>query len=173
MPTRILAALAFAVAMAAPPAEARTPASHPEPVTAAAFVQQAARFDAYEIKAGQMALATSHNAGIKAFARRMMAAHRHNAEALDAVLAGAHSSLKPGAFVAGAHGAEINELAAVAGADFDDAYKAQQIDTHRAAVRLYSEYAAHGRSRALRAFAAAAVPILKHHLVLSGQLLGR
>jgi putative membrane protein len=168
-------ALAALMTLAAEPASARVvraaTAHRLAPITVTEFVKQAARFDAYELKAGGMAPSSSRNREIRAFARRMVSAHQKNATALDAVLKRMHSGLKTSMFVIGAHGNQIHELEAVAGADFDETYKAQQIDNHRAAVRLYADYAARGRNRRLRAFASAALPILQRHLALSEKLL--
>jgi putative membrane protein len=166
----MIAVLVVLTLLPAASANARR-ASAPARIATAAFVQQAVRFDAYELKAGAMALAASHDAEIRAFARRMLVAHRRNAAALEAVLKQTNSSLRPSAFVIGAHGTQISELEAVAGADFDAAYKTQQTDNHRAAVRAYADCAARCRNRRLRTFAAARVAILQRHLTLSRQLL--
>jgi putative membrane protein len=139
---------------------------------AGAFVDNAARGDMYEIRAGQMAEVKAMSPEIKAFGARMVKAHTKTTEALKAALAqsGAKASI-PDDLDARRKGL-LENLRASSGAEFDRRYVAQQIAAHEEARDLMKGYAEHGDNPTLKAAAAKTLIVVDRHLRMLKKLPG-
>ncbi len=136
-------------------------------VNASAFVENAARSDMLEIRAGKLALGRSHDPAVKDFAREMIKAHTETTRALKAHLP---PGLTPPAELDQRRQGMLDDLKASKPAEFDKRYIDQQVAAHQEALTLMKGYAAHGDRTRLKAAAAKAVPIVEHHLEMAKQL---
>jgi putative membrane protein len=69
-----------------------------------------------------------------------------------------------------AHGAKLDKLNSLSGADFTKAYEDMQVSAHKDAVSLFERYAKGGDNADLRAFAAKTLPHLQEHLKMAQDL---
>ena len=136
------------------------------PPSAAEFLRAAASLDLFEIRSSELALTRARNPRIREFARMMIAGHRGTAAQLS--LAGRRLGLLPTPSLLPREQAMLEELAR--SADFDSAYRGQQIRAHTAAITLHGSYAARGASPTLRPVAANALPIVRRHLEILRRL---
>lgn len=166
----ILAGCAHEQASLAPPAMSprapRAIPARPQAVTAAAYIAQAGSIDLFVIRSSELALQRSSSARIRDFATLEIAAHKGLASQLS--FAGRRLNLLPSATLQPEHQALLDRLASAP--NFDATYRQQQLQVHRQALTLHSNYAASGRSPTLRPVAAAAVPIIQRHLRLLSSL---
>ena len=144
-------------------------ATHPartQAAIAAAYVATAASIDLFVIRSSEMALQRSSSARTRDFATQEIAAHKGLASQLS--FAGRRLNLLPSATLQPEHQALLERLQTAP--NFDATYRQEQLQVHRQALTLHSNYAASGRSPTLRPVAAAAVPIIQRHLRLIGYL---
>ncbi|MDC7789553.1 DUF4142 domain-containing protein [Rhodoplanes sp. TEM] len=136
---------------------------------AAAFVQKAALDQMFEIEAGRIARGKT-DPGALDFADQMIIAHR----AIAAELRGLQESGKLGGPLPTELDAEqrakLDELRALDGAAFRDAYVRMQRDAHRDAVAMFQAYARAGDDPELRQWAESTLPTLKQHLDMARAL---
>jgi putative membrane protein len=69
-----------------------------------------------------------------------------------------------------AHGAKLDKLNGLSGADFARAYRTMQVSTHKDAVSLFVRYSKGGHNLTLQGFAAKTVPDLREHLRMAEDL---
>jgi putative membrane protein len=69
-----------------------------------------------------------------------------------------------------AHGAKLDKLNSLNGADFTKAYEDMQVSAHKDAVSLFERYAKGGDNVDLKAFAAKTLPHLQDHLKMAQDL---
>jgi putative membrane protein len=69
-----------------------------------------------------------------------------------------------------AHGAKLDKLNSLSGADFTRAYEDMQVSAHKDAVSLFERYAKSGDNADLKAFAAKTLPHLRDHLKMAEDL---
>lgn len=136
-------------------------------VNASAFVENAARSDMFEIRAGRLALARSHDRAVKTFAREMIKAHTQTTAALKAHLP---PGLTPPTELDKRRQGMLDDLKASKPSEFDKRYIDQQVSAHQEALTLMKGYAAHGDKPELKAAAAKTVPIVEHHLEMAKSL---
>ena len=152
------------------PAPQRMPAAprpaRPQAVTAATYVAVAASIDLFVIRASELALQRSSSARIRDFATQEIAAH--NGLGAQLSFAGRRLNLLPSARLQPEQQALLDRLETAP--DFDASYRQEQLQIHRQALTLHSNYAAAGRSPTLRPVAKAAVPIIERHLRLISAL---
>ena len=147
--------------------ERPTPPTRP-PVTVdrglspADYVEQAASLDLLMVKSSQLAFTRSGNPRIRNFARMMIDEHVGLAAQLS--FAGRRLGVLPAAVLLPRHQAMLDGL--TASPDFDRAYRSQQGELHRVALRLHSDYVARGSSPTLRPVAISAVQVIRRHLVM-------
>ena len=159
---------------AATPAEqAATPnanpaATIPTPQNEAAatdFVPKAADSDLFEITAAKLAQTKSKNAAIKKFAAEMVKAHTKSTAALKKAIADSgRSDLSTPTNLSPDMQAKVDDLANADPKDFDQKYIDGQIEAHQAALDVMQRYAQDGDAPAIKAFAAAAAPVVQQHL---------
>lgn len=127
------------------------------------YVAAAAAGDLFEIESSKLALETSRNDEIRAFARMMVDDHTRMSQALKDTVIGAGLDIP---IPTAPDGDEAQRLAALRGAgdDFDRQYVGMQVQAHEQALHLHQSYAADGDNAELRAIATTAVPVVTAHL---------
>ncbi|HWH22308.1 MAG TPA: DUF4142 domain-containing protein [Allosphingosinicella sp.] len=140
----------------------------PMPEERVAYVDLAAASDLFEIQSSQLALARSQNPAIREFAQMMVTHHNQTTEQLNASARAA--GITPAPRLAPGQVQMMNRLQQTQPGSFDRLYMEQQVRAHELALGLHSNYARAGDTPALRATAAAAVPIVSQHLVRARQI---
>ncbi|WP_374469184.1 DUF4142 domain-containing protein [Phenylobacterium sp.] len=149
------------VVTVAPPA----PAPPPE-----AFVAAAASGDAFEIASGRLGATRAQDTRVRGFAAMLVADHTTSAAKLRKAVAESGRTLSAPDGVAGRQQAALTELSS-ATADFDRRFMEAQVRAHEEALALLQGYAEDGDVTSLRAFAAEAAGVVRHHLELARSLL--
>lgn len=147
---------------------AGTPA--PAPVGGQAFANIAASSDAFEIATSKLAQTKSESAGIKTFAKQMIAAHTDSTAKLKAAVAKVAPAITLDPALAAEQQAKLSALEAKSGAEFDAAYAAEQVAAHQATLDALRAYSATGDVPQLRDFATGLVPIVTGHLNMATSL---
>jgi putative membrane protein len=130
---------------------------------AANFVNLAAASDMFEVASSKVALQRSSNAGVKAFAQMMIAAHTKTTATLKGLIAG-HDDLSPPTALPADLQTKLDTLGSISSADFDKTYLDDQVDGHQSALNVMQRYAKDGDQEPLKQFAAATAPTVQQHL---------
>ncbi|WP_174296458.1 DUF4142 domain-containing protein [Sphingomonas bacterium] len=129
------------------------------------YVKMAADSDNYETQASKLALSKSKDAGIKAYAKEMIADHGQTSKALMAALKnGDRTITAPGMTLSAENANNIALLKGAPKGSFDALFVQQQITAHQKAWALHKGYATDGTDPALKQVASTAVPIVEGHL---------
>ena len=99
------------------------------------FVEKASVANQFEIDSSKLTLRKSNNKDIKAFAQRMVSEH-----------------------------SQTGKVTSLSDRDFDKHYISMQIEAHKEAISLFTDYSKYGVNSTLRKFAADTLPHLKDHL---------
>lgn len=143
----------------AEPASAVDPDS---PLSAPGYLAMAASSDMFEIESSRLALQRSRNPAVRQFAQMMIGDHGRTTSELMAAARGIGIEPPPPRMMP--HHAEMLErLRAASPAEFDAAYKREQVMAHEEALNLHRNYADQGDAEPLRTVAARAVPIIQMH----------
>lgn len=126
------------------------------------FVTKAAIAGLFEIKTSELAIKTSKNADVVAFAKMMVKDHTAAGKKLDTAAA-VTSGLTPPTALDDDHQKKLDDLATKTGTDFDKAYVDLQQSGHAEAVSLFDDYSKNGKDTALQTFAADTLPTLQAH----------
>jgi putative membrane protein len=130
------------------------------------FMQDAGAASATEIAASKLALTRSGDKQVNDFAQRMIADHTKLARNLD-VIAKRHGITTPPA----SDSSVVGSLQNLEGAEFDKAYiEKVALAGHQKAVELFTKESENGNDAALKAAAAKALPIIRHHYAMAQQL---
>lgn len=132
------------------------------------FLDKAAKSDAFEVAAGQLAKTNGGSAGVKEFGQTMIDAHTKST----ADLKKAAGALKPDPALTSDQKDKLSDLGKLKGADFDKAYIDGQIDAHEDALSLMKKYAADGTDPSLKAAAGMIAPVVQTHLDHAKELQG-
>jgi putative membrane protein len=127
------------------------------------YVKQAAAGDLFEIESSKLALETSQNTDVLAFAQMMIDDHTRMAAALKEAVVGSGLDIPIPTAPGGDEEQKLNALRA-AGNDFDRQYVGMQLQGHEQALALHEGYAEAGENAELRAVATTAVPVVTGHL---------
>ncbi len=144
------------------PVPTRPPVSVDRGLSPADYLEQTASLDLLEVRTSQLAFSRSGNARVRGYARMMIEEHTGLAAQLS--FAGRRLGLLPSATLLPRHQAMLDGLGA--SPDFDRAYRSQQGELHRVAIRLHSDFAARGASPTLRPVAVSAVTVERRHLAM-------
>jgi len=125
------------------------------------FANKAGPAGLFEIQSSQLALKTSQNADIKAFAQEMIDDHTKAADDLKA--AAAKDGVTVPATLDAEGTANLQKLQSAKAGDFDGLYVQMQTDAHIAAVGLYAGYAQNGPAGGIKDHATKTLPTLKMH----------
>lgn len=135
------------------------------------FADRAAASGLAEIAEARIALDRSGNDQVRKFAQRMIQDHGQANDELAKIAHG--ESLGLPTLPTRADQAKADRLGKLTGADFDQAYLADQIAAHKAAVALFLDESKTGQDGELRQFAARALPILEDHYQMAQSLAGK
>lgn len=157
------AALAACASVEDPVAPEATAADAPVGMPALAYVENAASGDLFEIESSRLALSMSRNPQVRSFAQMLI---DHHTTLTNQVAAAARTDglSPPPPRLLPQHQAALQRLQSAGMANFDTAYKNEQITAHQEALNLHSSFARDGDRPALRAAASQAVPIIQQHL---------
>lgn len=128
------------------------------------FADTAAATDAYEIEAGKLAQQKGTTKGIKDFGAMMVSNHTDSTAKLKTAASGATPALVPNPALTPEQEANLQTLRSASGADFDAAYRMQQIATHQKALAALEGYAASGDVPQLKTWASETAPVVRGHL---------
>lgn len=126
------------------------------------FITNASEAGHAEIEKAKLAVKSSTNDEVKAFADMMIKDHTKAGDELTTIVEGKAGKVSkgPGAV----QDAKILELKALTGDTFNKAYAKQALADHKEAVSLFEKASADLDDADLKAFAAKTLPTLKHHL---------
>lgn len=133
------------------------------PETAMPYVTMALASDSYEIQSSTLYHQRGQNPQGHSYASMMEDHHRRTTAATVAAARGAGMNPPPPVLLP-MQQQMIARLQALSDAAFDREYFRQQIVAHEMALALHQNYARAGDTPALRASAAAAVPVVRGHL---------
>ena len=111
---------------------------------------------------GELALAR-HAIQSEDFARMMVKDHTVALQELQAAAKAANIVLPPDIALDAMHQAKINAIRNRKGADFDQAYRIDQVQAHQQTIAILDTYATAGGNSALKAWAAKALPMVRKH----------
>lgn len=129
-----------------------------------AFANTAGASDWYEVEAGKLAKEKATSQALKDFGAMMEKAHTESTAKLKAAAAKANPVIKPNPALNAEQEANLATLRDATGADFDTAYKSQQVVAHEKALAAMKDYAANGDVPELKAFASNTVKVVQMHL---------
>jgi putative membrane protein len=133
------------------------------------FAMASAQSDAYEIDAARVAEVEAQDPRIREIAKQMIQDHTTMRDALKA--AALKSDLPPPPDIPNPDQARmLYALQSLKGHDFDREYVVQQVVAHQGALTVQEEYARIGTDPNLMQAANSALPMIRHHLDLVGQL---
>jgi putative membrane protein len=133
-------------------------------VTGQQFANAAASTDAYEIAAAKLAKEKATTQPLKDFAAMMIKDHTDSTAKLKAAAAKADPKITPDATLTDEQKANLETLRDAKGADFDAAYKSQQIAAHQKALGAMQGYASTGDVSTLKDFATSTSTVVQAHL---------
>ncbi|MDG2534932.1 DUF4142 domain-containing protein [Sphingomonas sp. HITSZ_GF] len=133
-------------------------------MTGQTFADTAGASDAYEVAAGKLAQQKATSQALKDFGGMMVTGHTESTAKLKAAAAKAVPALMPNPRLSAEQEANLATLRDTTGADFDTAYKAQQLVAHQRTLATVQDYAANGTVPELKAFAVEIAPIVQQHL---------
>lgn len=134
------------------------------PSAGQAFADTAAASDYYEIEAGKLAQDKATSQDLKAFGEMMVSNHTDSTSKLKAAAAEADPAITPNPVLNAEQEANLATLRQATGADFDNAYKTQQVAAHEKALAAMKDYAANGDVPTLKTFAADTSKVVQTHL---------
>jgi putative membrane protein len=135
-----------------------------EVTTGQAFADAAGASDAYEVEAGKLAQQKATAQALKDFGGMMVTAHGDSTAKLKAAAAKATPTITPNPKLSAEQEANLATLRQATGADFDTAYKAQQVVAHEKTLAAVQDYAANGTVPELKGFATTIAPVVQTHL---------
>lgn len=152
------ASLFLAPALMVTVAEAQQAASDQAAMPAEQFVTTAAISNMFEIQSSMMAKSMADSADVKAFAEQMIVDHTKAGEDLKKAAGGRVPDT-----LDDKHQSMIDQLNNAHGAAFDKSYVDMQVNAHKEAVALFTNYSQSGDNATLKDFAAKTLPILQQH----------
>jgi len=133
-------------------------------MTGQQFADTAASTDAYEIAAGKLAQEKATTQGLKDFGAMMVANHTDSTNKLKKAASAASPAIVPNPMLTQEQEANLAVLRSATGADFDAAYRTQQIETHQKALAALEGYGASGDVPQLKDWAGETAPVVRKHL---------
>jgi putative membrane protein len=133
------------------------------------FVTEAANSYMLEIESSKL-VAAKADAKDKAFADQMIKDHTATSAELKALVSSGKVQVNLPSVMDKAHGAKLDKLNSLNGADFTKTYEDMQVSAHKDAVPLFERYAKGGDNLDLKAFAAKTLPHLRDHLKMAQDL---
>ena len=131
---------------------------------AQSFANVAAASDAFEIETSRLALANGASAAVKSYANKMIEAHTASTAKLKTAASSVTPAITPDPALNAEQQQKLDQLKALNGTAFDQAYKTEQAAGHQQTLDALRAYAATGDAPELKAFASEMVPIVTAHL---------
>ncbi|HTW83519.1 MAG TPA: DUF4142 domain-containing protein [Candidatus Sulfotelmatobacter sp.] len=163
----VRAGMALALAAVAMPAFAQSSMATMSPDVQ--FAHRAAQGGTAEVSMAQLALQTSHNPDVRAFAHRMIADHTPNNAKLAGIMK-AQGIPAPAGLDADSRAA-MAKLQGLSGHAFNLAYMHGQVSAHESMQVLMQTEINGGKNPALVAFAKSTLPIVNAHLTAAKSVL--
>lgn len=137
------------------------PLTQAERLTTEQFLNKAWNINQFEIQAGQEAK-NKASSGFQDFAQMLVTDHTKMNDELKS--ATQKSGLQLPTKLDSQQQANLDQLKSSAERSFDKQFRAQQINGHREALKIFQSYASNGDNADLRSFAQNAVATLQKHL---------
>jgi putative membrane protein len=137
--------------------------------SAADFARQVAISDLFEISSSKLAQ-TKGTEAEKKFATMMIEEHSKTSSELKRLVATGTANVDLPAQLDSAHQKKLDKLSRLSGAEFSEAYVADQITAHKDAVALFERFAKGGDQSDLKQWAGNTLPKLQQHLQMAEQL---
>lgn len=153
-----------AMALATPVTMSIAPTVQAAAIHAPKFVQMAGMAGMFEVESSRIALQKSQNQQVKDFAQQMITDHTKANEQLKSVVQSPGVKATVPQALDSKHQKMIDQLNAASGAEFDTKYIKMQLEGHKGAVALFTNYAKSGDNKDLKSFASETLPTLQHHL---------
>lgn len=128
------------------------------------FANAAAASDAFEIETSKLALTNGSSAAVKTYARKMIDAHTASTAKLKTAAAEVTPVVTPNPALNPEQQQKLNQLKALNGIAFDQAYIAEQAAGHQQTLDTLKAYAATGDAQPLKTFATGLIPTVTAHL---------
>ncbi len=133
-------------------------------MTGKQFADTAAASDAYEIAAGKLAQQKAASQALKDFGAMMVKNHTESTAKLKEAAGKAAPAITPDPKLTDEQEANLATLNSATGADFDNAYKTQQLAAHQKALAAMQGYAESGDVPSLKTFATDTSKVVQMHL---------
>ena len=141
----------------------------PKPMSTIDFVTAAGQADQYEILSSRIALIASRNPAVRGFAQQMIGDHTGTSQALQQAATASGITPPPPGLGEG-QAKLLGALQGLNGPEFDKAYTQQQVLAHHQALVVEEGYATTGSDAPVRKVASDAVPVIRQHLQMLGQI---
>jgi putative membrane protein len=138
-------------------------------VPAADFVKKVAISDMLEIQSSEF-VAPKADEDTKPFAERMIKDHSETSKELKALVQSGKVKAELPTRLDAEHQKKLDDLKKLSGKALDSAYDKIQVEAHREAVDLFTEYSQTGDNADLKQWAFKTLPHLKEHLGLAEKL---
>jgi putative membrane protein len=132
------------------------------------FINQAAQVGMLEVQLGQLATQRGSTNTVKQYGQRMVNEHTQANQQL--MQLAAQKGVTPPTNLDSQHKAVMNRISNLSGANFDDAYMKEMIDSHNQAIALFQAQSQQGQDPDLKAWATKLVPNLQAHLQMANQM---
>ena len=117
----------------------------------------------FEVIQGELALQQASDAKLKEFASMMVKDHTVALQDLQAAAKATTIALPADIPLDAMHQAKINAIRNRKGAEFDQAYRTDQVQAHQQTIAILDTYATVGSNPELKAWAAKALPTIRKH----------
>ena len=144
--------------------EVAPPETVPTALPAQDFANRLAASDTFEIATSRLAVDRAPTPSIKAFARKMVDAHTASTDKLKKEVGALSPAIAPDSALSADQQKKLDALRQLTGAAFEQAYVADQVAAHQAALGVVRFYAQTGSEPVLKRFAADAVKMVSEHL---------
>jgi len=164
---RTTAMLAVACLTFAVSAHARSPSNPP---STNEFVNKAADSDMFEIQSSKLALQKHPDQDTRPFASKMIKDHTKTSKQLQSLVSSGKVKAELPTTIDADHQRKLDDLRALNGKQFDEAYDKAQLEGHEEAVDLFRTYSQNGDNGSLKRWAAKTLPHLEQHLAMAEKL---
>lgn len=147
----------------APAAAAHAVAANGLPVNTRDYLEMAASSDLFEIETSRLALQRSSAPPVRSFAQMLIADHGRLSQTMTESARAAGLD-PPQPMLLPRQEEMLQRLQAASPAEFEAAYRNEQIVAHQEARALHETYAREGDVAVLRDVAASALPVIRTHL---------
>jgi putative membrane protein len=130
----------------------------------AVFASTVAGSDLFEIDSGKLAQSRAQSPALKAFAAKLIADHTRSTAMLKSAAAQASPPITLPTTLPPDLQASLGALRGAKPQDFDSGFIDTQIQAHKKAVEVLTQYANEGNSPPLKQFAVIVLPMVKSHL---------